>query len=108
MTTSSFMILLIISCMLVTAIPRVAPFIFVRSIQLPEVVLKWLSFIPLCILTALIAEHLLVQTGGTMTFNWIYLTVLIPTVFTAIGTKSLSMTVLVGVALMAAARWFFS
>ncbi|MCY7526036.1 AzlD domain-containing protein, partial [Bacillus safensis] len=57
---SSFMLWLIVGCMIVTVIPRVVPFIFVRSIQLPEVVLKWLSFIPICIFAALIAEHLFI------------------------------------------------
>ncbi|MFS0657121.1 AzlD domain-containing protein [Bacillus sp. 179-C3.3 HS] len=105
--TSSFMIWLILGCMIVTVIPRVLPFLFVRSIELPEVVLKWLSFIPICIFTALIAEHLFIHTTTGVTIHWMYLAVLAPTVLIAILTKSLSLTVLIGVALMAAARWFF-
>ncbi|PNU22289.1 branched-chain amino acid transporter AzlD [Bacillus stratosphericus] len=106
---SSFMLWLIVGCMIVTVIPRVVPFIFVRSIQLPEVVLKWLTFIPICIFTALIAEHLFIHTstGTGVTIHWMYLAVLTPTVLIAVWTKSLSLTVLVGVMLMGTARWFF-
>ncbi|MFL0438671.1 AzlD domain-containing protein [Bacillus pumilus] len=104
---SSFMMWLILGCMIVTVIPRVVPFIFVRSIELPEVVLKWLSFIPICIFTALIAEHLFIHTTTGVTIHRMYLAVLVPTVVIAVWTKSLSLTVLVGVMLMGTARWFF-
>ncbi|MCY7538758.1 AzlD domain-containing protein [Bacillus sp. FSL W8-0645] len=104
---SSFMMWLILGCMIVTVIPRVVPFIFVRSIELPEVVLKWLSFIPICIFTALIAEHLFIHNTTGVTIHWMYLAVLVPTVVIAVWTKSLSLTVLVGVMLMGTARWFF-
>ncbi|XNN69860.1 AzlD domain-containing protein [Bacillus pumilus] len=104
---SSFMMWLILGCMVVTVIPRVVPFIFVRSIELPEVVLKWLSFIPICIFTALIAKHLFIHTTTGVTIHWMYLAVLVPTVVIAVWTKSLSLTVLVGVMLMGTARWFF-
>ncbi|AHL70434.1 MULTISPECIES: AzlD domain-containing protein [Bacillus] len=104
---SSFMLWLILGCMIVTIIPRVVPFLFVRSIQMPEVVLKWLSFIPICIFTALIAEHLFIHTTASVTIHWMYLAVLVPTVLIAVWTKSLSLTVLVGVMLMGTARWLF-
>ncbi|MDM5297051.1 AzlD domain-containing protein [Bacillus pumilus] len=104
---SSLMIWLILGCMIVTVIPRIVPFLFVRRIQLPEVVLKWLSFIPICIFTALIAEHLFIHTSTGVTVHWMYLAVLVPTVLMAIWTKSLSITVLIGVMLMATARWYF-
>ena len=74
---NSFMMWLILGCMIVTVIPRVVPFIFVRSIELPEVVLKWLSFIPICIFTALIAEHLFIHTTTGVTIHWMYLAVLV-------------------------------
>ncbi|WP_353853717.1 AzlD domain-containing protein [Bacillus sp. Bos-x628] len=101
------MMWLIFGCMIVTVIPRVVPFLFVKNIQLPDVVLKWLSFIPICIFTALIAEHLFVQTTKGISVHWMYLAVLMPTVLVALWTKSLSITVLIGVMLMGAARWFF-
>lgn len=75
---------------------------------MPEVVLKWLSFIPICIFTALIAEHLFIHTTARLSpFTGCTFAVLVPTVLIAIWTKSLSLTVLVGVMLMGTARWFF-
>lgn len=55
----------------------------------------------------LIAEHLFIHTTAGVTIHWMYLAVLLPTVLIAIWTKSLSLTVLVGVMLMGTARWFF-
>ena len=81
--------------------------LFVRSIQLPEVVLKWLSFIPICIFTALIAEHLFIHTTTGVTVHWMYLAVLVPTVLSASWTQRSSHTVLIGVMPMGTARWFF-
>ncbi|WP_454191515.1 AzlD domain-containing protein [Paenibacillus sp. Marseille-Q7038] len=105
MTTSMSMIWLIIGCMLVTLLPRIIPFIFVRSVQMPEVVLKWLSYIPVCILTALVTESMLQDTGSLLRFDWLVVIALIPSVITAIWTKSLSLTVIIGVACMALLRF---
>ncbi|WP_054711906.1 AzlD domain-containing protein [Bacillus sp. JCM 19041] len=105
MTISSGMLLLILGCLLVTFIPRVLPFIFVRKIQMPSIVLKWLSFIPICILTALVVEGIVTDTDQFISFDWQVVAVLIPTILVALFTKSLSLTVLIGVILMAGVRF---
>ncbi|WP_424163029.1 AzlD domain-containing protein [Bacillus amyloliquefaciens] len=104
MSISTQMIWIILGCMIVTLVPRIVPFIFVRNIQMPELALKWLSFIPLCILTALVTESMLVKTNSALTFDWKSMIVLIPTLLCAMWTKSLSITVITGVVLMAAVR----
>lgn len=106
MTTSMNMIWLILGCMIVTLLPRIIPFIFVRSVQMPEVVLKWLSYIPVCILTALVTESMLQDTDSLLSFDWYVVIALIPTLITAIWTKSLSLTVIIGVVCMALLRFF--
>lgn len=106
MTISLFMIWLLIGCTLVTWIPRILPFMFVRSIRLPNVVVRWLSFIPVCILTALIVEGFIIQTDHTITLDWQVLVVLFPTLFIAFKTKSLSLTVIAGIVCMALIRFF--
>jgi Predicted membrane protein len=103
-TTS--IIWIIVGCALVTWLPRIIPFIFVRNVKLPEVVLKWLSFIPICILSALVVENLLDTNGSFVTLDWPVFAAFIPTVIVAIWTKSLSTTVIVGVISMAAIRFF--
>ncbi|MGW9100426.1 AzlD domain-containing protein [Priestia megaterium] len=96
--------LIILGCTIVTLIPRVLPFIFVRNVSLPEPVLKWLSFIPVCILTALVVENLYTVKNYHLTINWKVLIVLVPTILIAVRTKSLSLTVIGGVFLMALVR----
>ena len=106
MSISLSIILLMLGCALVTWVPRVVPFILVRNIQLPDVVLRWLAYIPVCILSALVLESLFQAEGNFVTFDWLNLLAFIPTLAVAIWTKSLSKTVIVGVITMAILRLF--
>ncbi|PYF07664.1 AzlD domain-containing protein [Ureibacillus chungkukjangi] len=104
MSISLPVLLLMLGCALVTWVPRVVPFILVRNIQLPDVVLRWLAYIPVCILSALVLESLFEAEEKFVTFDWLNLLAFIPTLFVAIWTKSLSKTVIVGVVTMAILR----
>ncbi|KGA96026.1 branched-chain amino acid transporter AzlD [Alkalihalobacillus alcalophilus ATCC 27647 = CGMCC 1.3604] len=108
MTLTTTMVVLIIGCALVTIIPRILPFIFVKKLQLPDVVLKWLSFIPVCILTALVVQSVVNVDADGFVIDQSVILVLIPTIAVAILTKSLSITVITGVGFMAVVRLFFS
>ncbi|WP_411347994.1 AzlD domain-containing protein [Paenibacillus sp. WLX2291] len=99
-------LLVIIGCALVTMLPRVIPFLVVRNIALPTVVMRWLSYIPVCILTALIVESALDKQGSTLYVDWHAVIVLVPTLLIALKTKSLSITVITGVVLMAGVRYW--
>lgn len=99
---------LIIGCALVTWLPRIIPFIFVRNVQLPELILRWLKYIPVCVLSAIIIGNLLQTSNNRVSVNWAILITLVPTIAVAIHTKSLSLTVIVGVACMALTRLFLS
>ncbi|MFJ5791980.1 AzlD domain-containing protein [Lysinibacillus sp. NPDC093197] len=106
MTTTASMVWLIIGCALVTWLPRIIPFMFVRSVKLPDVVLKWLSFIPVCILSALVIENLLdTESKSFVTLDWPVFLTFVPTLIIALITKSLSITVVAGVIIMAAVRF---
>lgn len=109
MSTTALFVSIIIGCSIVTWIPRIVPFIVVKKVTLPEVIMKWLSYIPICILTALIVEHIWIIDGNGITaisidFSFVY--ALIATVIVAIWSRSLSLTVLVGVIAMAVIRYF--
>ncbi|MEC1801265.1 AzlD domain-containing protein [Bacillus mojavensis] len=104
MSINAYILMVIIGCALVTMIPRVVPFIVVRNISLPEPVLKWLSYVPVCILTALVVKDCMIQSNDSLTLNWQVTVVLVPTLLIALKTKSLSMTVISGVVLMAGLR----
>lgn len=99
-------LMVIIGCAVVTAIPRLLPFLIIRNMKLPEPVLKWLSYIPICILTALVTESFIVQTEHSLVFDWPVIAVLIPTFLLAVWTRSLFITVIAGIVLMAAFRFF--
>lgn len=107
MTTTLGMFLIILGCAIVTWLPRVIPFMLVRSVQLPDVVLRWLTYIPVCILSALVIQSLLNTEGNFVTFEWLNLIAFIPSMLVAIWTKSLSQTVIAGVLTMAVLRYFF-
>ena len=106
MSISFSMLLLMLGCAFVTWVPRVIPFILVRNVKLPDVVLRWLAYIPVCILSALVLESLFQKEGSIVTFDWLNLAAFIPTLVIAIWTKSLSKTVIIGVITMAGLRFF--
>lgn len=105
MTLSTAMLLTIIGCCLVTLLPRIAPFILVKKVELPQSVKKWLGYIPICILTALVVQGMWsVEQGIKLTLHWHYLLALLPTVAAAIWTRSLAITVITGVIAAALVR----
>ena len=106
MTTSFYMISLIAGCALVTWIPRILPFTIVKNIKIPSIFLKWLNYIPVCILSALVVDSFL-NSETTLRLNWQNIIAFLPTLFVAVWTKSLSFTVLIGVVTMALLRLVF-
>lgn len=107
MTTSIAMVLLILGCALVTWIPRILPFVLVKNMNMPKIVLRWLAYIPVCILSALVIEGFFEKQTAVVTIQWINVFAFIPTLFVALLTKSLSKTVIAGVVTMAGLRLFF-
>ena len=108
MTTSIGMVLLILGCALVTWIPRILPFVLVKNLKMPDILLRWLAYIPVCILSALVIEGLFEKKAHIVTVQWIHVMALVPTLIVALLTKSLSKTVVVGVLTMAIIRYFFT
>ncbi|OCS90422.1 AzlD domain-containing protein [Caryophanon latum] len=102
--TTMTMLLLIVGCMVVTWLPRMLPFLVVRTVTLPPIVLRWLQYIPVCILSALVFETIFQVEERFVTINWLHAVALVPTFVVAIWTKSLSLTVVVGVVTMACLR----
>jgi len=104
MTISTTMLLIVLGCCLVTLIPRIAPFILVKKVKLPKWMTDWLSYIPICILTALIVQGMWTVEDGKLSLSWHYILALIPTSVAALWTRSLAVTVIVGVVSMALLR----
>lgn len=104
MNTSIYVVLLIIGCALVTWIPRILPFTIVKNRKMPKWFLRWLAYIPVCILSALVFESF-IANDNIIRLDFLSILAFIPTVFVAVWTKSLSLTVIVGVITMAVLRF---
>lgn len=107
MTISNTMLLIMLGAAIVTIIPRILPFVFIRKIELPPLLEKWLTFIPVCIFTALIVDSFLSDGDQLINIDWSALTAIIPTLAVALWTKSLSLTVITGIVVMALLRLLF-
>lgn len=107
MSVDSTILFIILGCAVVTILPRIMPFIVIKNIKLPKIFIKWLSFIPICIFTALVVDSFIVQEQATLSIDWLTLMAIIPTLIVALWTKSLSWTVIIGVLSMAVVRFIF-
>ncbi len=62
----------------------------------------------ICIFAALIVDSFIIQDESSLlSIDWSVLTAIIPTLIIAIWTKSLSVTVIVGIVCMATVRFIF-
>ncbi|KGL45087.1 AzlD domain-containing protein [Listeria sp. SHR_NRA_18] len=107
MSISYGFILMLLGCSLVTAIPRMLPFLVMRNMQISEPVLKWLSYIPLCIFSALIIESFMTNGAEGFQIHWLELVAVIATLIISLITRSLLWTVILGVVIMALLRLIF-
>lgn len=81
-----------------TLIPRVLPIMVLSRTALPEWLMRWLSYVPVAVMAALVAQELLVSDGKIASFSDnVELWAALPTFLTAIFTKSLLGTVGVGI-----------
>ncbi|EUJ51060.1 AzlD domain-containing protein [Paenilisteria rocourtiae] len=107
MSISYGFILILIGCCLVTAIPRMLPFLVMRNMRISEPVLKWLSYIPLCIFSALVIESFISNSVQGFQVHWLELLAVIGTLIISLLTRSLLWTVILGVVMMALLRLIF-
>ncbi|MGL1864020.1 MAG: AzlD domain-containing protein [Pseudodesulfovibrio sp.] len=99
--------LTIVGMTLVTYIPRVAPVLALASRTLPAPVVRWLSFVPTAVLSAMLFPSLLLKDAS---FDFspenFFLWASIPAFILAWRTKSFFGTVALGMSLVAAGRYF--
>lgn len=105
MTVRPAVLLLFLGMALVTYLPRMAPLVILSRLELPAWLLRWLSFVPVAVLSALLAKELLVNGRQVdVSLGHPHLWAAIPTFIVAARTRSLMGTVLVGIGSMALAR----
>jgi len=96
--SNSYYLLILFGCALVTWVPRVLPFILTKAITLPPTFEKFLSYLPMTILTALLLQSLLdYQTGHFPTVRFPEIFACIPALIVGIRTNDLMKIVLTGV-----------
>jgi len=101
-------LLTIVGMTLVTYIPRVAPVLALASRSLPEPLIRWLSFVPTAVLSAMLFPSLLLKDASfDFSQENVFLWAAIPAFLLAWRTKSFFGTVALGMGLVAAGRYFF-
>jgi branched-subunit amino acid transport protein len=93
-------LILIAGMTAVTFGPRVFPLLFLHRRTIPDSVQRWLSFIPVAILAALLAPSLAVVEGRLdLSRHNLYLLAAVPTLLVAAGNRrNLFLTALAGMA----------
>ncbi|WP_314578144.1 AzlD domain-containing protein [Enterococcus gilvus] len=95
---NNYYLLTLLGCALVTWVPRVLPFVLTKALTLPPIFQKFLSYLPMTILTALLFQSLLnFQTGHFPTLRFPEIFACIPALIVGIRTNDLMKIVLTGV-----------
>lgn len=95
---NNYYLLTLLGCAIVTWIPRVLPFVLTKAVALPPILEKFLSYLPMTILTALLMQSLLnFQTGHFPTLRFPEVFACIPALIVGIRTNDLMKIVVTGV-----------
>ncbi len=90
---------------LVTVVPRVAPLALLSRVALPPALERWLGYVPVAVLAALLAQAVALPGGRpALPPHNLGALAILPALAVAARTRSLIATVVVGVAAMAALR----
>lgn len=91
---------------IVTILPRVLPITLLSKITLNEKLTEFLTYLPISILSALIASELLISNNHLVfSENALKLLAALPTLFIAIKKNNLLLTVLTGIITLALMRF---
>lgn len=100
--------LIIFGMALVTFIPRVLPIAILSRVDLPDWAMRWLNYVPIAVMAALVGQELLMTDGKlTPLLHNIELVAALPAFIIAILTRSLLGTVIVGIIAMMILRLVF-
>lgn len=88
---------IIIGASIATLIPRVIPLVVLSRMNIPDWAMRWLSYVPIAVMAALVGQELLTADGKLVSFRKnIELFAALPAFLTAILTRSLLGTVVAG------------
>lgn len=105
MSVSSYVLVAILLGFVVSWVPRVAPFILVKYKGLPEIVIRFLKYLPLSILFALTFSSLFdLKIGHLPQVKGLEVLASLPTFYVALKSKNLLYAVITGIVSMAILR----
>jgi branched-subunit amino acid transport protein len=105
MTIRPSILLLFAGMALVTYLPRMLPLVVLSRFKLPPLLLRWLEFVPVAVLSALLASGLLVRDARlALPPQHPELLAALPAFAVAVWTRSLMGTVVTGIVAMALLR----
>lgn len=108
MRVNNVLFLAILVSALVTWIPRILPFVLVKYKGLPDPVTRFLKYLPISIIFALVLSSLATgKIGHLPQFHCLEIAVTLPCLYVAFRSKNLMGTVLFGIILMALLRLAF-
>ena len=103
---SNYILMAIIFSGLATWLSRIIPFVLVKYRGLPPVVERFLKYLPVSIIFALILSSVSnAQIGQFPSFKWLDLVVVFPTTYVAFKYKNLILMVIFAVILIALLRF---
>lgn len=106
MPSISFIVITIIGSGIVTWLSRILPFWILRKVKLSPKIIEFLSFVPIVIMSALWFENLFHQHLGHLpSIDMPNFLASVPTVLSAIISKSLLVIVIVGIISLAVVRF---
>jgi len=102
-------VLIIFGAAAVTFIPRVLPLMLLSRIALPEWGIRWLHYVPISVMAALVGQELFLKNGKWAPWSTnIELIAALPTFIVAMKTRSLLGTVVTGMLAVMVLRFWFS
>ena len=108
MLSINYILLTILGCAIVTWLSRIVPFVLLKKFDMPKPLVEYLSFVPIVIMSALWFNSLFIQRIGELPeINYENLLASLPTVVSAIVSKSLLVIVVVGILSLAIIRHVF-
>ncbi|GAD35998.1 AzlD domain-containing protein [Streptococcus anginosus] len=105
---NNYIFVAILLSALVTWLSRLTPFILVKYRGLPKIIERFLQYLPVSIVFALILSSITKGGVGQLpTFKWLDLIAVFPTIYIAFRYRNLVVTVIFGVVLVAGLRFIF-
>lgn len=90
-----------------TILAKTAPITLIKSGSLPKYAKKWLEFVPVAVMGALVGPDIFIYNGKfDLSFSNLFLLVSIPTFIIAWKTSNFFITIAFGIILVILARYF--